>query len=202
VTDPLYAAIVAAPDDDAPRLVWADRTAGERGELVVLQCGERTPERTLRAAQLAARHGAEWTRLSAIARPTFVRGFVEELTLPLEKLEAHVVSIWKEEPLVRSLVITDIAQYATHSSDGQNAWSIAAFTLAAVFADMPASRVTSLTLSPFAEATGLWEDLFFRRDRFGAILTRVVAESLPLTSVTELTIPGFPDATQQLRVRR
>ena len=28
----------ARPDDDAPRLAWADLVGGERGELVVLQC--------------------------------------------------------------------------------------------------------------------------------------------------------------------
>ena len=32
--DPLLDAILANPDDDAPRLVWADREGGERGELV------------------------------------------------------------------------------------------------------------------------------------------------------------------------
>lgn len=202
MTDALLAAIVAAPEDDAPRLVWADREGGERGELVVLQCGETTPERALRAAQLVTTHGDRWTRLSSIARPKYVRGFVEGLTIPMAKLEAHVVSIWKEEPLVRSLVVTDIAAYATHSSDGNNAWAIAAFTLAAIFARAPHRTLTSLTLSPFAEATGLWEDLYFRRDTFGANLTRVVAESPPLASVRELTIPGFPDATAQLRARR
>ncbi|MFO0740345.1 MAG: TIGR02996 domain-containing protein [Labilithrix sp.] len=38
MTDALIAAILAHPDDDAPRLVWADREGGERGELVVVQC--------------------------------------------------------------------------------------------------------------------------------------------------------------------
>lgn len=202
MSDVLFDAIVAAPHEDAPRLVWADREGGERGELVVLQCGEPTPARALRAAELVAANGARWTRLSAIARPRFVRGFVEELLIPMAELEANVVAIWKEEPLVRALVVTEIAKYATHSSDGRSAWSIAAFTLGAIFAQLPHGRVTSLTLSPFAEASGVWEDLYHQRGAFGAVLVRVVAESPPLTSVTELTIPGYPEATAELRARR
>ncbi len=34
----MLAQCVADPDDDEPRLVWADAVGGERGELVVLQC--------------------------------------------------------------------------------------------------------------------------------------------------------------------
>ncbi|MBA3499354.1 MAG: hypothetical protein H0T65_03220, partial [Deltaproteobacteria bacterium] len=34
----ILAECAANPDDDAPRLVWADLVGGERGELVVIQC--------------------------------------------------------------------------------------------------------------------------------------------------------------------
>jgi uncharacterized protein (TIGR02996 family) len=34
----LREACAASPEDDEPRLVWADAVGGERGELVVIQC--------------------------------------------------------------------------------------------------------------------------------------------------------------------
>jgi hypothetical protein len=68
--DDLMAQCVAAPDSDAPRLVWADAVGGERGELVVLQCrlasgvvSDRDEWRALRAREreLLAANSAEWS---------------------------------------------------------------------------------------------------------------------------------------------
>jgi len=36
--DALIVQIQAAPNDDAPRLAWANAVGGERGELVIVQC--------------------------------------------------------------------------------------------------------------------------------------------------------------------
>ncbi|MBX3234469.1 MAG: hypothetical protein KIT84_09330 [Labilithrix sp.] len=208
--DPLFDAILAAPDDDAARLVWADREGGARGELVVLQCSlaARTApadQRELfarRAGELVRAHGAEWTPLASYARPTFVRGFVEEVTIALAELEGRAETIWRDEPLVRTLVVTDVAQYAVISSDGRYPWAIAAVTLEDVFARIPPGKVTSLALSPFAEATGIWEDLYRRPADFGRVCVRAVAGAPSLARVEEIVIPGVPDARALLAEQR
>jgi uncharacterized protein (TIGR02996 family) len=78
------------PDDDGPRLVWADAVGGERGELVVLQCelarGDTSPERSarlrMRESDLIAAHGKAWGDLEGVAiRAEFSRGFVETVTI-------------------------------------------------------------------------------------------------------------------------
>ena len=66
-----FEAVLAAPDDDAPRLVFADFLTGEgdpRGEFIALQCRlAATPDdearRKLRIAEnkLLAAHEAKWT---------------------------------------------------------------------------------------------------------------------------------------------
>src|SRR5262252_5846052 len=69
--DPLIEAILAAPDDDAPRRVWADRLldAGEPwGELVHVQCDlaagglsrEAAIARRRRERALIDSHGERW----------------------------------------------------------------------------------------------------------------------------------------------
>src|SRR5688572_26707278 len=83
----VLAECAANPDDDAPRLVWADLVGGERGELVVLQCdlarGGLTPgevaARRKRERALLASHGRSWAGSLAVhsSRWSFRRGFVE-----------------------------------------------------------------------------------------------------------------------------
>ncbi len=84
--DRVLADCVANPDDDGPRLVWADLVGGERGELVVLQCdlarGDLTPAeaaiRRRRERELLERNAIAWAALPAFARRwSFRRGFVE-----------------------------------------------------------------------------------------------------------------------------
>ena len=76
--DALYAAVYAAPDDDAPRAVLADALtdAGDpRGELIAIQlreaAGDATPELTARARELVKKHAKQW--LGAL-RPIVYRG--------------------------------------------------------------------------------------------------------------------------------
>lgn len=100
----------AHPDDDGPRLVWADAAGGERGEFVVLQCelargvGDplRAGELHRRSDELLARHGADWAGLHDVARAVeFRRGFVEVVKLD----GAHAPSqVMARAPLARSLV--------------------------------------------------------------------------------------------------
>lgn len=80
----LLDAIVAHPDDDEPRLVYADllESRGDpRGEFIQLQCrAERTPEIEARLAELEHAHAKAWLApilaLELGARFTFRRGFV------------------------------------------------------------------------------------------------------------------------------
>src|SRR5204863_2108224 len=82
----------ANPDDDAPRLVWADLVGGERGELVVVQCdlarGGLTPaeaaKRRARERELLEKHGVAWAgELASVAtRWAYRRGFIEAAHFP------------------------------------------------------------------------------------------------------------------------
>jgi uncharacterized protein (TIGR02996 family) len=123
----LLARIFAAPDDDAPRLVYADWLTDQgdpRGELIALQCQlaaspEGAPRRALktRERQLLAVHGDRWAapllellrqqRVPGEFRPAtpsyeFVRGFVERLQLSVDALP-DAEAIFQAAPLLREL---------------------------------------------------------------------------------------------------
>ncbi len=76
--DDLLRAVLEAPDDDAPRLVYADaliEVGDPRGEFIALQV-TRTPDGRTRAAELLAAHRAHWlAELPHIADAHFDRGF-------------------------------------------------------------------------------------------------------------------------------
>ena len=77
-------AILDRPDDDGPRLVFADwleeEGDAERAELIRLQCGAGDPQRE---RDLIARRGAHWAGpvLRYVYGYSFRRGFVEEVTV-------------------------------------------------------------------------------------------------------------------------
>ncbi|MCX5746805.1 MAG: TIGR02996 domain-containing protein [Proteobacteria bacterium] len=76
--DVLRAAIFAAPDDDAPRMVYADallERGDPRGELIVLQLRGVDP---IRQAELVATHQAAWlgALAPALSEVVFERGFL------------------------------------------------------------------------------------------------------------------------------
>jgi uncharacterized protein (TIGR02996 family) len=120
----LLAAIAEAPDDDAPRLVYADWLLGRgdpRGELIQLQCRlAATPDDERRRAmrvvenKLLDAHADTWTAPLRAALPaplpghldptrfTFVRGFVEEARLGLDALP-HLAALIERAPLLRGL---------------------------------------------------------------------------------------------------
>lgn len=116
-----FAAVLAAPDDDAPRLVFADLLTGQgdpRGEFIALQCRlAATPDdeqrRQLRIAEnkLLAAHEARWSAdFFAVAKSTpfrkvkvvFHRGFLEEATLPIDALD-DLEPLFQAAPLLRRL---------------------------------------------------------------------------------------------------
>jgi uncharacterized protein (TIGR02996 family) len=88
--DELLEAVRAAPDDDAPRLRWADAAGGGVGELVRAQCAlARLPRRDPRRAALAAEearlfaeHGGALAWPGIGERAVEVRrGFVEHIVV-------------------------------------------------------------------------------------------------------------------------
>jgi len=115
--DVLLEACRLSPDDDAPRLVWADAVGGERGELVVIQCdlarGDLPPGeaaiRRRRERELLERHGDEWAGIRAYQHPgsrprrEFRRGFVEAAELDPRMLAEHGEEIFQRAPLLRSI---------------------------------------------------------------------------------------------------
>src|SRR5262245_24000733 len=106
-------AIVATPDDDGPRLVFADwleeQGEGDRAEFIRLQCrlpslGEDDPERPpveARLAELLALRTPEWLGPDpdcVPGTPVFTRGFVEELTVGLKQLLDRGEMLFRSAP--------------------------------------------------------------------------------------------------------
>jgi uncharacterized protein (TIGR02996 family) len=120
----LIAAIVAAPDDDAPRLVYADwlqQRDDPRGELIQLQCKlaadpDDDRRRAIKIAEnkLLEAHEKTWTRPLHDALPApqlyhtykfqHVRGFIEEATITLSALP-HLAELFARAPMIRDLTI-------------------------------------------------------------------------------------------------
>jgi len=119
----LFAQLLEHPDDDAPRLVYADVLSGAgdpRGELIALQCRlAATPDdgarRRIRIAEnkLLAAHGPAWEREvreavgDEIFELTWRRGFIHHLTTRFEALD-HVAAVVEAAPLLRSWTATSL----------------------------------------------------------------------------------------------
>lgn len=106
----LLGLIRAAPDDDAPRLVYADlllERGDPRGELLQLQCGPARLGRTTDPGvlQLLQRHGAAWLGpLASVLTPTdceFTRGFLSRIRFPtIEALLAGAPLLPVQIPII------------------------------------------------------------------------------------------------------
>src|SRR5262249_28839506 len=109
--DPFLHTIRDHPDDNGPRLVYADwleeRGECDRAELIRLQC---RGEEEGRASELVHRHRESWA--GPAARPTYGvtyrRGFVEEITICARTLLRHAEEIFAAAP-VRLLRVIGVA---------------------------------------------------------------------------------------------
>jgi uncharacterized protein (TIGR02996 family) len=124
--DAFLQAIIESPDDDGPRLVYADwledHSEPERAEFIRVQCElARLPEDTPQRARLAAReqallgeHGRAWARpLPGWATSwEFRRGFVEGVTASPEAFLAHADSLFRASPIRRVTFQTAALQLA------------------------------------------------------------------------------------------
>jgi uncharacterized protein (TIGR02996 family) len=110
--DPELEDILAAPDEDGPRLVWTDALLEKgdvRGELVVVQCalerGGLSREQAIahrRREQELLSNALAWSGLEGIAkRVTYRRGFVDGITVDADVLLARYDEIFAKAPLLR-----------------------------------------------------------------------------------------------------
>ena len=126
--DELLAACRAAPEDDAPRLVWADAVGGERGELVVLQC--RLAREALspakqgallrRCDELLAARGKAWSNFpqhGGARRYVYRRGFVEAVELNVYEVPFDV--LFERMPLVQSVHTSGMSRSIAHHEGGE-----------------------------------------------------------------------------------
>ena len=122
--DALLASVVASPDDDLPRLVYADwleeNGQPERGEFIRLQIaresGAATAEGFIREKVLLDAHGKEWLApLRAPSRPLFsqkshaefTRGFVQTVWLPVGEFARHADRLFALAPVTELRLMLD-----------------------------------------------------------------------------------------------
>jgi uncharacterized protein (TIGR02996 family) len=110
--DAFLRAVLAEPDDDAPRLIYADwleERNDPRGEFIRIQCElaripaddpRRKPLRA-REQELEGRHRRAWLgRLHSLAYLWgFRRGFAEEVALPAHEFLAHADTFFRATPV-------------------------------------------------------------------------------------------------------
>lgn len=113
--------IIARPDADGPRLVyadWLDERGDPRGRFIRVQIalarlGRDHPARPALAAdelRLREAHAAEWAREFAgrAGRCTFRRGFVEAVTLSARQFADHAAALLAAAP-IRAVRLTGVA---------------------------------------------------------------------------------------------
>lgn len=108
----LFEAIVAAPEQDEPRLVYADwlLARGDRlGELIVAQLQQTHKgddvELNRRIAALSSAHRAEVIGELPLSKPVFRRGFVEAAEISSSDFVRVGASVFERLPLLTALVI-------------------------------------------------------------------------------------------------
>lgn len=113
-------AILAAPDDDTPRLVYADwleERGDPRGEFIRVQIaladthapGPETMGLLVRNQTLLSEHSQDWTGSirPLVSELTFERGFVATVTIALDAFLEHADALFAQAPIQR-VKITDV----------------------------------------------------------------------------------------------
>ncbi len=106
----LLAQVLAAPDDDGPRLVYADFLSEQgdpRGEFIQVQCAlAHHPREDLvaRSNELLEEHGAQWVPRGPV-RVEFERGFAERVTVLDAQALTDFPAFFEAEP-VQSLRVS------------------------------------------------------------------------------------------------
>lgn len=114
-TDPqvLLAEILARPDDDEPRLVYADwltQQGDPRGEFITVQCALATgtgdySALAARERELLAAHAKEWTaHIHRFGTPTLRRGFVATIKTSAARFAAEGGPFFERDPIEELIV--------------------------------------------------------------------------------------------------
>lgn len=118
VADAFLEAILHDPDDNTPRLVYADwledqgdSASTARAEFIRVQCAlagdalapRQRAELKRREQQLLDEHGKEWMRplRRLIFRCHFQRGFIEDVALMADRFSTHAGRIFRRAPIQR-----------------------------------------------------------------------------------------------------
>jgi uncharacterized protein (TIGR02996 family) len=114
-------AILASPDDDAPRLIYADwleeRGESARAEFIRVQCElarldvaeNRYPELHVRQLDLLAQHEQEWLEewSDRLVRWEFQRGFLHAVTITPAPFLDRGEELFRHHPVQRFAFVND-----------------------------------------------------------------------------------------------
>lgn len=183
----LLAAIAARPDDDAPRLVYADallERGDPRGELIQVQCAlAKLDEDDARRKALAAReaalleaHGGAWTASPVgDVRLALERGMVERAIGEPDVLAANAALLIRALPTLRSFEL-DLRSYGLDQAEALDAFvrSPAMDVARSLTISSPIARRRT-PLAPFLAAAANVQALSFdgaglMRDDFDALV--------------------------------
>ena len=131
--------ILAHPDDDAPRLIyadWLDEHNDPRGEFIRIQCAlaqlsDEDPHRwplELREQELLREHKAKWLPKDiGTASCVFRRGFVEEVTLFVQDFLAVIERLFEQTPLQHICLRGPMyaAETERTGEEGRDWWQVA-----------------------------------------------------------------------------
>lgn len=122
--DALLSACLADRQNDAPRLVWADAVAGERGALVQVQCAlsgrahsiKERRKLQIHQRQLLRLYGWKWANLDGLASScTFHRGFVDSASVRFSVFAERSEELFSRAPFLSSLKLQSDASLSRES---------------------------------------------------------------------------------------
>jgi uncharacterized protein (TIGR02996 family) len=196
------AAILEAPDDDTPRLIYADwlldqaavgaPTLAARGELIHVQCAlaklapcSRPPELQARERELLGAHHREWgsffQRIGCHCWE-YRRGFVEGVGLPTSDFLAHAPALCRATPL-RHLKLYDAASAIVALAASPHLARLRELDLE--HNDLGDEEALLLASSPHLGAV---ESLLLWSNRIGDAGARALASSPKLPALTRLDL--------------
>lgn len=157
--DAFLQAIIDNPDDDAPRLVYADYLMGhgqpERAEFIQVQCqlaplSQSDPLRrqlNARAQQLLRENGQQWSASPWTYR--FHRGFIESVTLEVATFLDHADELFQKFPL-REVVLYDAhEENLPDLATSQHLAKLSSLILDGGYASLGDQELATLMQSPY-----------------------------------------------------
>lgn len=221
--DDLLAACIAAPDDDEPRLVWADAVGGARGELVVIQCKlarEDLPPAEAgaliaRVEELLAANGAAWSGFAdnnaAVKRVLYRRGFVESIEADITLVPW--TTLLERAPLANALDIQGIEQHVDHRQGPEPTGRDPIAILADVFAHPMLARLKAIGIkdaylyeymggdewdNEFTSRAGLVCELIARTGRLAGMRSFALRDMFDERGIYELLSSNLPASVERL----